>query len=895
MYGNSGGQQLLMPNKNVIQIEPFSNNPGLQQLASLNKRPIQLHSKSITPGPQNLSTPNKKIVRNESISGRSGTKQLQTPKNQTTQMEPSPRVQTESFESVRSKMRESLASALALGTQVQAKASNVESNSGNSQQTHGDSQHAESASVLIDGADNLSANPTDSLPLEESSSLNKANDVQSTSLGNFTSESMGDSAQSWNGGRELQCDTFLPNEDVSFDDSFFVRDELLQGNGLTWALDVDVDAGQTMEEQIAKKPKLDNEDAVGEGKEQVGQSPQSLAFKIEAELFKLFGGVNKKYKEKGRSLLFNLKDRNNPELRERVMSGEIPPERLCSMTAEELASKELSQWRMAKAEEFAQMVVLPDSDVDVRRLVKKTHKGEFQVEFEQDDGVSVEVSIGTSSLTRVQSKNNDTEAHPSDKGDEIKEKENVIDEKRRSENQGPYNLTIPSDGTDLIEGLMVDDFKDAEFLPPIVSLDEFMESLNAEPPFENLPVDVGKTISPSDKESSEGGYAVTPPDLASREPAEGTQEKSDKIEVMCIDSDVKTKSRETSIEPKPSPGAASKVDHVWEGVLQLNVSAMVTVIGFFRSGEKISTKDWPSSLEIKGRVRLDAFEKFFQGLPMSRSRAVMVVHFALKEGSSENDHASLGEVVQSYVSDERLGFAEPTPGVEIYFCPPHPNILEMLTKHLSKGHSHFLNSKNNDLIGIIVWRRSHLSTSATSPKYTSKRQHNHFTTRKHHQEEDSYMNVKNFASKQPNLPMGDDDGDDDIPPGFGPGATREEDDLPEFNFSGVCKNSKRIPSCGLGTMTPFRPNSSVTPRSVDQMKELVQKYGQIGNSVSSRNGIRPWNDDDEDDDIPEWQPQAPTQHHLPPPPHLHLHATFTTLCCPIQGRQCPGSHHRLPL
>lgn len=42
------------------------------------------------------------------------------------------------------------------------------------------------------------------------------------------------------------------------------------------------------------------------------------------------------------------------------------------------------------------------------------------------------------------------------------------------------------------------------------------------------------------------------------------------------------------------------------------------------SGEKASTKEWPGFLEIKGRVRLDAFEKFLQELPMSRSRATMV-------------------------------------------------------------------------------------------------------------------------------------------------------------------------------------------------------------------------------------------------------------------------------
>lgn len=42
------------------------------------------------------------------------------------------------------------------------------------------------------------------------------------------------------------------------------------------------------------------------------------------------------------------------------------------------------------------------------------------------------------------------------------------------------------------------------------------------------------------------------------------------------------------------------------------------------SGEKTSTKDWPGFLDIKGRVRLDAFEKFLLELPQSRSRAIMV-------------------------------------------------------------------------------------------------------------------------------------------------------------------------------------------------------------------------------------------------------------------------------
>ncbi|KAI7995765.1 hypothetical protein LOK49_LG11G01613 [Camellia lanceoleosa] len=106
-----------------------------------------------------------------------------------------------------------------------------------------DSQQAESTYVLVDVVDHASKNLTDSLPLKESCSADKAND----------------------------------------------------------------DVEKTKEVQISKKLKLVNADVGGEGEQPV-QSPKSLAFKIEVELFKLFGGVNKKYKEKGRSLLFNLKD-----------------------------------------------------------------------------------------------------------------------------------------------------------------------------------------------------------------------------------------------------------------------------------------------------------------------------------------------------------------------------------------------------------------------------------------------------------------------------------------------------------------------------------------------------------------------------------------------------------
>lgn len=51
------------------------------------------------------------------------------------------------------------------------------------------------------------------------------------------------------------------------------------------------------------------------------------------------GEAGKDYKMKYRSLLFNLKDASNPELRARVLMGDIPPAKLVRMSSEQLASR----------------------------------------------------------------------------------------------------------------------------------------------------------------------------------------------------------------------------------------------------------------------------------------------------------------------------------------------------------------------------------------------------------------------------------------------------------------------------------------------------------------------------------------------------------------------------
>ncbi|XP_024011568.1 uncharacterized protein LOC18019602 isoform X2 [Eutrema salsugineum] len=497
-------------------------------------------------------------------------------------------------ESVRSKMRESLASALAL---------------------------VQKDEKFPNGKENLKTEETPVVNLEDTQSLQPASSASfDVPIGEGTMSELPTGVESsvqkdseipvnirmeeanQSDGLKSQYDEVFPRHDVPFTDIIFPNDDLLQGNELSWVLDNVSDLGDTKD--------------YGTDGEKLVQDPENLASKIEMELFKLFGGVNKKYREKGRSLLFNLKDKNNPELRERVMSGAISAERLCSMTAEELASKELSEWRQAKAEKMAEMVVLRDTDIDVRRLVRKTHKGEFQVEIDPVDSSTVDVSAGITSLSK---------RRPRAKSDSAKTTRK--DTTAKADQATSHDTPPSAEEVDPMQGLAMDDeLKDVEFLPPIVSLDEFMESLDAEPPFESPHGNSELQVSASEKSDSEVGPhskspKESPKELSDKGSPKPNPEKIDEVSPKSGAS-VKLEDDASGVEKTPSI-AVVKGERVWDGILQLSVSSIVPVTGIFKSGEKADTSEWPVMVEVKGRVRLSGFGKFIQELPKSRSRTLM--------------------------------------------------------------------------------------------------------------------------------------------------------------------------------------------------------------------------------------------------------------------------------
>ncbi|XP_051507714.1 PHD finger protein 3-like isoform X2 [Myxocyprinus asiaticus] len=111
--------------------------------------------------------------------------------------------------------------------------------------------------------------------------------------------------------------------------------------------------------------------------------PAELARKTEKELFALFQGVDSKYKNKYRSLTFNLKDAKNNVLFKRVLKGEVSPADLVRMTGEELASKELAAWRQRENRHTIEMIEKEQREAERRPITKITHKGEIEIENQE--------------------------------------------------------------------------------------------------------------------------------------------------------------------------------------------------------------------------------------------------------------------------------------------------------------------------------------------------------------------------------------------------------------------------------------------------------------------------------------------------------------------------------
>ncbi|KAM4796849.1 transcription elongation factor A protein 3-like [Rhinophrynus dorsalis] len=78
---------------------------------------------------------------------------------------------------------------------------------------------------------------------------------------------------------------------------------------------------------------------------QFGANCERIAWEIEESIYRELKATDMKYRNRVRSRISNLKDPRNPNLRRNVLCGVVTPQRIATMTAEEMASDELRELR----------------------------------------------------------------------------------------------------------------------------------------------------------------------------------------------------------------------------------------------------------------------------------------------------------------------------------------------------------------------------------------------------------------------------------------------------------------------------------------------------------------------------------------------------------------------
>ncbi|XP_068211222.1 death-inducer obliterator 1-like isoform X2 [Palaemon carinicauda] len=139
---------------------------------------------------------------------------------------------------------------------------------------------------------------------------------------------------------------------------------------------------KTLAECLTKRSK----EATNEFEDLTEENIYDLADEIEKELFMFFSkDVGFKYKSRYRSLLFNIRDTKNSGLFRKILNGTIPPANLAKMTSEELASKELAEWR--EREEKKELQAIEKHELDMISLgnqyIMKSHKGEIEIDKDE--------------------------------------------------------------------------------------------------------------------------------------------------------------------------------------------------------------------------------------------------------------------------------------------------------------------------------------------------------------------------------------------------------------------------------------------------------------------------------------------------------------------------------
>ncbi|KAH7622362.1 putative PHD finger protein 3 [Nannochloris sp. 'desiccata'] len=394
--------------------------------------------------------------------------------------------------------------------------------------------------------------------------------------------------------------------------------------------------------------------------------PAVVANVVEDELVRMYGGTTKEYKEKSRTLVFNLK--GNKELRAHVLRGDITPAAFVRMTATELANKELAAYRMKKEEEALKMSVLD---------AEAAAKFSTAAALDARDTLALPAAIVTDKLLAAREK--ETAEGETNDGEDA----DALSPTRHGSGGAMFSsgsprgaaggkLSSPSghsgdhDAHDHERGPSTASKSEAP-AAPAVAIDYASVKAQAVQTNNSLPQRLDSDISQKLEPFSGGSGGLE------RSPASGgggggggnggSEERKHKIKLPAVENLTRVF--------LPARSLSTLRPNIWSGSIVVPGTGEYTFTAdALAGGHDLAALLGPAKLQVRGRLSISNLIKFLCELHLSKHRLAMLGVLRPLPTAEPMDRESIKSLVSSYVGQSRAGVGEPHKGVEVYLIPP---------------------------------------------------------------------------------------------------------------------------------------------------------------------------------------------------------------------------------
>ncbi|XP_067378953.1 PHD finger protein 3 isoform X2 [Channa argus] len=344
------------------------------------------------------------------------------------------------------------------------------------------------------------------------------------------------------------------------------------------------------------------------------ETASEVAKKTERELFHLYKDTDNKYKNKYRSLMFNLKDTKNNVLFKRVLKGEISPGNLIRLSPEELASKELAAWRQRENRHTIEMIEKEQREAERRPITKITHKGEIEIESQEPVKATEPVEL-----------------EPPPRVTEVSAEPPKTPEKKAESNKAETDTT-------------------KQHKSHLFDLHCKICTGRMAPPVEEAPtklVKVATTIARRQSTKTEDTKSTTPPAI------------DDDLHLTVLEESFRSARSGYEVRSDHAAGRdevaafLSNLKYLWQGFIHMHSVAKLVTKAFPVSGilDKL-TEDLPDSIQVGGRISPQIVWDYLEKIRATGTKEVCLIRFSPE---TEEDEISYTLLYAYFSSRRRFG------------------------------------------------------------------------------------------------------------------------------------------------------------------------------------------------------------------------------------------------